>query len=493
MNIRSRILGGCMFYRIYRKKLIFFYIICLVFSVITKAQNEPRIKYDLSTYLQEVNLQNKMLLSLQKSSNAINEKYQNTNVELSPYMQISGSLIDDRSLKQNSPTYIIDRQKIKDYSLIFGKKFRTGTTLQLIAEAQDINMEGRSPASFQATQGVSHLGIMFSQSLWKDFFGHSNTLKAQRESVLEKLEKVMNSIQINQVLIDAEKLYWDFIYSKKELELHESSLNRAKKIQSWVQRRLNDGIGDRSELLSSQGLVSLRELQLVSANDEFQNIKIKIANTLERASVFEFEPTENFESERELTKNKMIRLDAYASHLESQIKVNIVHEVKETQKAELSLDGMYKTNNYDSNFNTVVGKIADSERPTTSIGLKFKWLFDDGAKSSIINSSQLEMQASHLKKEKMIQESTTSWSEIVRRHSEMSNKIKIARQMNAFQKERFKSEQDKLSKGRTITSQVITAEGDVADSELSLMKLLTEQRKLEAQAKMFIQLEDGML
>jgi hypothetical protein len=65
--------------------------------------------------------------------------------------------------------------------------------------------------------------------------------------------------------------------------------------------------------------------------------------------------------------------------------------------------------------------------------------------------------------------------------------------MNSYQKERYRSEQDKLAKGRTITSQVITAEGDVAESELSLIKLLTEQRKLEAQAKMFIKLEDGML
>ena len=58
--------------------------------------------------------------------------------------------------------------------------------------------------------------------------------------------------------------------------------------------------------------------------------------------------------------------------------------------------------------------------------------------------------------------------------------------MDAIRSKRALVEKDKLSKGRTITSEAITAEQDAAETALTLMKLRTEQRKLESQAKLFI-------
>ena len=41
------------------------------------------------------------------------------------------------------------------------------------------------------------------------------------------------------------------------------------RIESWVRRRVSDGIGDRADLLNAQALVATRELQLMNTKDEW--------------------------------------------------------------------------------------------------------------------------------------------------------------------------------------------------------------------------------
>jgi hypothetical protein len=103
-----------------------------------------------------------------------------------------------------------------------------------------------------------------------------------------------------------------------------------------------------------------------------------------------------------------------------------------------------------------------------------------------------DYESSKLKAERKLLEGKTAWAELVRRHEEMSRKVKLAVKLSQIQTEKVKTESDKLSKGRTITSQVITAEQDASEAELNAIKLKVEQRKMESQARLFVQSEEAL-
>jgi hypothetical protein len=127
-----------------------------------------------------------------------------------------------------------------------------------------------------------------------------------------------------------------------------------------------------------------------------------------------------------------------------------------------------------------------------AVGLKLSWLLDGDLKKGTRNAAKQDALASDLKSYRKILESDTAWSEMQRRHSELSQKIISAQLMAQIQVEKSNTERDKLSKGRTVTSQVITAEQDADEALSVLTKLRAEQRKLESNTRLFIRLQEGL-
>jgi hypothetical protein len=156
------------------------------------------------------------------------------------------------------------------------------------------------------------------------------------------------------------------------------------------------------------------------------------------------------------------------------------------------LAGSYSTNAFDTTngITGAAGKLTDTSLPTTNVILKLSWPLDSEVKDAVKNVAKKDALASVLKKERKILESETSWSELQRRHSELHKKIQAAKILMEIQKQKAFVEQDKLTKGRTVTSQVITAEQDAAEAELTLIKLFSEQRKLESQSNMFTSVQE---
>ncbi|MNL46779.1 hypothetical protein D3C87_1695220 [compost metagenome] len=72
----------------------------------------------------------------------------------------------------------------------------------------------------------------------------------------------------------------------------------------------------------------------------------------------------------------------------------------------------------------------------------------------------------------------------------MSARIESATNLLKIQTSRSKAQNDKFNKGRSITSDVVNAEEDVANAELNVARLKSEQRKMEAQARLFITIEE---
>lgn len=466
---------------------------------------------NLADFLDQVMKRNGNFKSLQSSRDAAVARRIQGDLELSPILTANVQAVDDKR-PQILGAFNLTGTKTQEVSLGLAKKFTTGTQAQVTASVNETTTSAQTltpPASFSTTNAFGALGISVSQSLWQNFFGGATELRQERQALIEKTETRGLDLQTRQVLIDAEATFWDYMYLKEEIRQREDSLARAKRIESWVRNRASNGIGDRADVLNAQGLVAARELQVLSSRDELRAAEEKVRDLLElgpneslpnldgnlegRRSIRAFIDGEiRAEGDAAAGDNQIVRLDAYLAVLEARTKAVVAKEVLESMKPDLVLSGAYKTNSIDTSLGAAANNISDTTKPTTMIGLKLTYMLDGDLKDAARDTARMEALAAQQRQSRKLLESQTSWEELQRRHAELSLKIDAAAKSSSIQTQKADAERDRLSKGRTITSNVILAEQDAAESQLTLAKMRAEQRKLESQGRMFIQISESL-
>jgi hypothetical protein len=185
-------------------------------------------------------------------------------------------------------------------------------------------------------------------------------------------------------------------------------------------------------------------------------------------------------------------MDVQLSVLEAALRKTVAKEISGNQKSDLQLSASYNTNAYDSSKSSfsLASDLTKTETPTTQVALTWTYLWDTEEKRALTLQGEKELKISELKLKRKQIESQSVWEELNRRYNELTEKIDAMSKVTEFQRERAKAEADKLSKGRSITSQVITSEQDASDSELSLIKMKAEQRKLESQGLLFTEVKE---
>ncbi len=469
-------------------------IFCLLNSNFVMAQNNM----GLEDFLQRVQKKNRNFQSAEVSKDAARDRQTSGDLLLTPSLTLKGGYLSDKKLPN---AYTADESKATLGSATYAQKLSTGTSLSLSATATEYRNNNIQTAVYASAGNYSQgaLGVSLSQSLWKDAFGHGTRLRHLRESQTNWMDNANLDMQQRKVLIDAEILFWDNILFQEQLRAYRQALDRAQKIESWSQRRFSDGINDKSDLLNAQALVAKRKFQVLTAESDLVGIQKKLRDTLELS---EQEPIPELQGPMDRArapqsilsaKGSVIRLDSYVGNLEAQVRKTASDEAVENAKSDLVLSANYNTNSFDS-----PGTISDSTKswgytntPTTSIYLTWTYLFDDAAKKATYESARKESVAAQLRSERKKLESDTSWNELLRTHNELSRKIESQNLVSRLQTERAKALQTKLSRGRAITTDVVNSEQDASDSELDLIRLKIEQRKLEAQTKNYVVLKES--
>lgn len=463
-----------------------------------QAHSAKQQNLDLDQFLELVRSKNKNFQMNQSLKEAATAKKMAGDISLVPVLSLSGSYLSDKK----QPTFTGGTETINTrYSLGLAKKFSSGTQIKIFSDLNESTGKNITSASFAAIYGqyaTGSLGVSLSQSLWKDAFGRGTEIRRQKENEIAKLETAAAELQVRQTLVESETAFWDLIYSQEEQKIRESSLQRAQRIESWVSKRYRDGIGDRADLMNAKALMATRQMQLLMATDESLAIRQKVKDILEISTAEQLPNfSANFEKIRAFStvinlNGKVERLDSYISRQEAKAKSFGALEADDNLRSDLVLSASYNTNSYEAQgtITDAPKNMTKTDTPTTAVSLSWIYLFDTDVKDSALNQIKKEAYAAQLKSERKRIETDSSWTELQRRHAELSKKIEAAKQIAEYQIERAKAEQDKLSKGRSITSQVISSEQDAADAELNLIKLRTEQRKLESQVYLFINVEN---
>ncbi|UOF02165.1 TolC family protein [Bdellovibrio reynosensis] len=460
----------------------------------------PALAMNLQEYLKAVESNHRLIKSFSVSTEAAQERRLSADLELNPRLTAGLGYLSDKSPLGQFAMLGATETTAKDLKLGLAKKFSTGTSVSVDAAANEVENEGTLFVPSLQKFSYGSLGVGISQSLWKDSFGRATRLRWERQDAATEAEVGSFDLNRKQLLIEAEKAYWDYIYLDEYLKIGRASLERAKRIEAWTRRRVNDGISERADLLSTQALVGARQLAVISAEDDFAAAKRKIRDFLELSDSENLpEITGDISSSRSLNSmvnakgGKVMALDAYLAALTAKARALESREIEDNFRPDIVLSGSYNTNNLqqDKTISEATAKWTDSSLPTWKVGLNLTYDFDTDVKNSAQSAARKNALAAKLQSERKMLDSESAWIELNRRYSEMSKRIETASEIAKLQVAAAKAQADLFNKGRSITANVIKAEEDAAEAELMLTRLKSEQRKMEAQGRMFVVIEEN--
>jgi outer membrane protein TolC len=446
----------------------------------------------IDEYLTLAKEKNPLLKSYQYSLEAADLKREAAELDLAP--MITGSWVNSND--KSRPSQLGTERETELFSLAITKKFFTGTLVKLDAATGEFNNKGTVPPGFDQ-YSTGSVGITVQQSLWKDFFGYGTRKKISRQEKLAEVEKLGAELQSRGALFDVEANYWDYALAQEDFKLKKANLERAQKIDRWTANRVANGISDRSDSMNAKALSALREAQYIQAEEELKAQEAKLRDNLQLA---EGEKTPEINADLgaarpyllNLIKVKNVeKIESRMASLESEAKGLIADETVDNLRPDLAVFGNYTTTSYDRDHSQAISDITQDDYPKNSIGVNFTWIFETGAKSATRDAAKRDALASKLKAQKKISEGKTSWSDLVRKYDVLKNSVATLEKVAGYQRERAKAEQDKLSKGRTVTSNVVLAETDAAEAEINLLRTKASLRKLEASSLFYIDTVNG--
>lgn len=446
----------------------------------------------LEEYLAQVKKKNRIYTSTALSVEASNDRRDAGDLELAPVISASYINAKDKTV----PSAVADERKTSEYTLGVSKKFSTGTSLSLSGKMTESDYQGLAAGITSDKLSTGGLGVSLSQSLWRNFFGTGTRLRQEREGYVNQAETLSIDLTRRQILIEAESSFWDYLVAQEDLKLKEENLERAKKLDRWTSGRVNNGISDRSDLMNVKALMSLRELELQTSKDNLTSEEVRLRQNLDLAAG---ESTPQLQANLtqprpyvdELLKQKnVISIQAYLALLDAKTKKSSSQELTDSLRPDLALVGGYSTSAYDPTGFDARNNLTKTDHPRTFVGVNFTWTFDTSAKSAQISAYRKEALVAQYTAEKKEVEGRTAWAEHLRKFKVAQESVKTLEKIADYQKQRVRAEQDKFSKGRTITTNVVTAETDSAEADVNYLRAKSGLKKLEASTLLFTAIQE---
>lgn len=333
------------------------------------------------------------------------------------------------------------------------------------------------------------LGLELSQSLWRNFWGTENKAQADLIEGQSEIQRHTENFKIKTLLSKAEALYWGLSQMRKIVLVQKENLERAFKIKSWTQNRLNSGLGEKSDLLQADANVKFREFELKSSiqdekslqrtfnslrgleNEQVPETLISVNNT-QLSSLVPPEKTDLRED------TKIAREVQKISRANANLSI-------ERNKPTLELYGTYILNGRDATQSKAMDKGFTNDYSTEAVGVRFTAPIDFFNLQNNIDGYKKDQIAAELNFKQKLFDESQEWTDLTTKFEDAKMKLLLAEKIEEAQRVKVINERDRLTKGRTITFQVLNFEQDYAQSELLKIKSETDVLNLYAQLKIF--------
>jgi len=340
--------------------------------------------------------------------------------------------------------------------------------------------------------------LELSQSLWRNGFGAETRAQQKQIEAAARATEQGETLKLKLTRAEAEAAYWRLALARESLRMAEETSSRARKLADWSNKRAKLGLGDRSDALQGAAAVQLRDLQLQAARDEERAAR-QAFNTARGLSGAEV--TETLE---DLAQARLAAPDITAATfggasgekipvredlLAAEQSVKISEAASELGKARStpSLNVIAQASLFSRNADTgdAIAESFGFDQPQYGAGLQFVLPLDFGATRTARAGYQKDIESAELNLARRRLELEQEYLDLKRKLEESTQRLIVARELEAIQKEKSNHERDRLARGRSTTYQVLLFEEDYAQARLTRLRTQFEALALATRLKTF--------
>ena len=441
----------------------------------------------LDNFLKQVEEKNQMLNASKLSSASAVKRKDEKSLLFSPSFFAQAQIVTDKKAT-TVVSMMGDRTDADMISTGLMQQFTFGLQGKLtytLSHTKLNNAVALNPNDFNETA----FGLELSQSLWRNFWGVESKAKADLIEGQSEIQKYSENYKIKSILSKSEALYWSLSQMRKIINVQKENYERALKIKSWAQGRVNSGLGEKSDLLQADANVKFREYELKSTLQDVKSLE-RTFNSMrgeDHAEVTEtLLPVDNTHLKSlVLPKRAELREDTkVAREVQKMSKANADLSI-ERNKPTLELYGAYILNGRDAERSQSIDKAFSKDYTTEAIGIRFNTPLDFFNLKNNIDGYKKDQIAAELNFKQKLFDENQEWNDLTAKFEDAKMKLMLAEKIEEAQKIKVINERDRLTKGRTVTFQVLNFEQDYAQSELLKIKSETDVLNIYTQLKIF--------
>jgi len=320
--------------------------------------------------------------------------------------------------------------------------------------------------------------------------GFGSEVRSTKKAVEYKNEAVYyeKMYQARQVLIQAETAYWELALAREAVKIHEQLLNRANQLDSWMQGKINLNLLDQSDINQSKSEVQYRKLELKGALDT-EKSAARAFNYLRGLDAEKVEETLALPEEKDLQteikdQDPKKRLDylALLKNLEA-AKAGAALK-KEVLSSELSIGASASLNALETDLGAAWNNSFKGDKYVYGAGINLRVPLDFPAET-LSTAYDSEWKAVEIFCEAKRLETKTELSELNRKLIDVKERLLLAVELERLQKNKANAERDRLSRGNSVTAQVLTFEQDWSKSQLGVLEIKKGILEIIARLKLF--------
>lgn len=435
---------------------------------------------DLNTVLNEFKTHSTLWRSLELETASIESEIKSRDLAVATQLSLSWNELKDR--RQSTSLQIRDYEQALNAQL--SKYFFTGTTLSLNALANDYTFRSQPGNKIYTAEWE----LTLRQNLWQDFFGTKDSIRRESNAVDLKLKLLQNQQQRAQLLVQVEDTYWDYIATFLETNIRSENLKKWKDMEVWIKNRFNRSAAELVDVKQISATRILREIQLQTSEQRKQSIEALLQQYLPPQIIYALKIDKGllFNKAPQSVPPQMQSLESLIAIEQAELSRLNSKLTNEDQKPNLALTlGYGKRGIEDSSTNEALKTSQSTTRDYARVGVLFSTPLDFGLQEEKRKSATLKYQADENKKLHYVSSSKSSYEDLKSQISVLNERVKLLELLNAEQKSRNTAERNRFLNGRSTSLQLVTAEQDLLDAEITLYAQAAQLNKTVSRLQLY--------
>lgn len=443
---------------------------------------------NLDSYLEEVKQTNSGFKSSIEKMKSLEKKKVESTLPFEVQIFSEFEWLEDKGPRLN-PAFQGSSREQTSLSLGFTKKTRFGLDAELSYNSIREDYAGR-PTQFFALNDyyTNNLTLSLEQSIIKNAFGAQSRNEEKALNLEYEAEHLMSEREAVEVLVTAEKAYWDLAFNEEIVETLGESVKRAKAILDYNQKRFDRNVVENDEVLQAKAGYLLRQLDYEEAKDNYTQVVKNFRSMIETSQ--KITPPLEIPSYSEALNYQIPKMTKKSANYLSRLRQMKAAKarlkaLKESAKPDLKVYASLVTGDIQANYADANQGAFTTDSPVSTVGIRFSTPLAFGKINTLFEAYSEEASAAEMSLARLAVDERVEKEKLIKRFKDLQERLKLSQDLEMAQKKKLENERKFQRRGRSTTFQVLTFEQDYLNSQVSGLRLRLQLMNIYADFKNF--------